>query len=320
LRAAERLSWTRELYEGRFTSLNELTADELSADKLKARLAAAQESQGIFKRHTLPMQVWQRCSDCARLARELDRVKARAASQLAQAEAKLRSSEAIYRLQKDRLDEVRDQIRKCTMRAVRPGQVIYGSRDDPIWYRLGDSSIRPGTMVEQNRTIIRIPDPSTLAAIVNVHESDIQDIKVGQRALVTLVAEPGRTLRGRVTMASPVAKSAGASLDPDAIVYEVDVALEEMPERFIPGMSSTVEIIVAELQDVLYVPRQAVNRYRDIAYCWVEGTDRPQVRRVETGHRSVKYVEIRRGLRAGEEVLLAEPLEPAPAELDALTR
>ena len=320
LRAKDRLNWTRNLYQNGQVSRNELMADELSADKLEAQLAAADESQDAFKRYALPVQVWKRCSDCAKMARDLERVKARAASQLTQAEAKHRSCEAVCQVQKGRLDDVRDQIRKCTMRATGPGQVIYGSRDDPIWYRLGDSAIRPGASVEQNRTIIRIPDPSTLAAIVNVSETDIQDIRVGQRALIALEAVPGRRFRGRVAMASPIGKSADESLDPDAKVYETDVALEEAPEHFIPGMSATVEIIVAELHDVLYVPRQAVNKYRGLSFCWVKGPGGLQARRVEVGYVSVRYAEISRGLKAGEEVLLAEPQQSEKDELDALKR
>jgi HlyD family secretion protein len=320
LRADQRLTLTRNLCQNGYLSRNELTADELSVAKLRAELEAAEGNHRLFKRYTLPIQVRQRSSDCMELARELERVEARAASQLAQAEAQLRSCEAVYELQKEGLEKVRDKIAKCTMRALRPGQVIYGSRLDPIWYRWGDSAIRPGVFIEENRTIISIPDPSTLAAVVNIREADIRNLEVGQRAVVALEAVPGRTFTGRVARMSPVAISADASLNPEAKVYETEVALEEMPEHFIPGMSATVEIITAELHDVLYVPRQAVNRYKELSYCWVNLPDGPQARCVETGHTSVSYAEIRRGLRAGEEVFLAEPQKPAQDELDALTR
>jgi HlyD family secretion protein len=93
-----------------------------------------------------------------------------------------------------------------------------------------------------------------------------------------------------------------------------------MPDHFIPGMSATVEIIVADLPDALYVPRQALNRYQGTSYCWVAGPEGAQPRRVEVGHMSARYAEITRGLSEGEEVLLAEPQQPSQAELDALAR
>jgi HlyD family secretion protein len=320
LRAQDRLGCTQKLYQNGYASRNELTADEISVSKLQAQVTTARENEDLFRRYALPKEVWKRCTDCQKLAREVERAKARAEGLLAQAEAKAKASEATRKLQQDRLDEVRDNIRKCTMRAVKPGQVIYGSRNDPMWYRLGDSSIRPGANVEQNRTVIRIPDTSALGAIVSVPEADIRDIQVGQRALVRLVAAPGKVLHGRVVMASPVARSSDNWLDPDAKTYETDVALEDMPDHFIPGMSATVEIIVADLPDALYVPRQALNRYQGTSYCWVAGPEGAQPRRVEVGHMSARYAEITRGLSEGEEVLLAEPQQPSQAELDALAR
>lgn len=320
LRAEQRLSWTRKLCENGYASSSELAADELSVAKLRAELQATEGSHRLFKRYALPLQVAQRCSDCVEQARQLERVKARAASQLAQAQAQLMSCEAVCEVQKEGLDKVRDSIRKCTMRALRPGQVVYGSRFDPIWYRWGDMAVRPGVGIEENRTIVRIPDPSTLAALVNIREADIRNLEVGQRALIALEAVPGRTFSGRVARASPVANSAEASVNPDAKVYETEVALQEMPEHFIPGMSATVEIFMAELHDVLYVPRQAVHRCNDLSYCWVNLPDGPQARCVEIGHTSVAYAEIRSGLRAGEEVFLAEPQELAQDALGALTR
>ncbi len=323
-RGQERLNWTSRLYRGGFASRSDLTTDELAVTRLKAALATAEGNQSVFKRYTLPTEIAQRRSDCVKLTRAVELTRARAASRLAQAEAQLRSAQAVYDLQKQSLDKVRTQIAKCTMRAPRAGQVVYGSRSDPIWYRWGDSAIRPGVMIEENRTIVSIPDPAKLCALVNVQEADVQSIKVGQQAVVTLEAVPG-TFGGRVTKVNPVASSAEAELNPEARVYETEVALEEAPPHFIPGMAATVQIIAAELHGVLYVPRQAVNKRNGVAYCWVKLADGPQRRTVETGYTSVSYVEIKAGLEAGEEVLLAEPPEaaqesPGPvADLQATT-
>ena len=49
----------------------------------------------------------------------------------------MKSNEAKYELQKARRDELAEQIDKCTIRAERPGLVVYAGSDDP-WRRRGD--------------------------------------------------------------------------------------------------------------------------------------------------------------------------------------
>jgi len=315
LRAQERLGWTEELYQKGYASRSELRADELAVATRTSELEAAKGELRLFARYALPRRVVQRHSDCVELARELERVEARASSRLAQAEAQLKSAEASLGLEREGIEKLRDKIEKCTMTAPRPGQVVYGSRSDPIWYRTGDMALRPGANIEENRTIVRIPDPSSLAALVNIPEENIQKVEVGQPVLITLEAVPDRTFAGRVAKVSPVASSAQAWINPEAKVYETEVALEEMPEHFIPGMSATVEIISAQLKDVLYVPAQAVAPYNGNSICWVQGADGPQPRVVQVGDRSDVFVEIESGLNAGERVYLAPPAQMAEESL-----
>jgi HlyD family secretion protein len=318
LRAEEDLRWSRQLYAKGYISRNELEDDELAAMRLTAQLEAAREDLDLFRRYTLPKQAEQRYSDCVEAARELERVKARALARLARAEARLKSSEAAQQLAEERLNKTREQIEKCTVRASQPGQVIYGSRSDPIWYRWGEMALRPGVGMEENRTIIRIPDPSTLAAVVDIPEADIQKVEVGQPARISLESAPGKVLAGRVDRVSPMASSEESWVNPEGKVYETEVALEEMPEEFIPGMSANVEIIAARLEGVLYVPAQAVIHYGDLPVCWVKGEDGPLPRVVEVGRGSDVFVEIESGLNAGEEVYLAPPPERAEELLAGL--
>jgi hypothetical protein len=108
-------------------------------------------------------------------------------------------------------------------------------------------------------------------------------------------------------------------LNPDVMVYETDVALGERSEGVTPGMSATAEIVIAQLEDAIYIPVQAVTTHRGQRICWVVTPDGPEIRRIECGHFTEKFVEIKSGLREGEEVYLAPPeeLEEGPAEEEA---
>ncbi len=72
-------------------------------------------------------------------------------------------------------------------------------------------------------------------------------------------------------------------------------------------MSAEVEILVAKLEDVIYVPLQAVTYWDDKRVVYVDNFGNPEQREVEVGTFSDSFIEITAGLRAGDEVLLLPP-------------
>jgi DNA-directed RNA polymerase subunit H (RpoH/RPB5) len=207
-------------------------------------------------------------------------------------------------------------IANCTIRAPRPGRVIYGGATNP-WERRRQN-IEEGAYVQQNQTIVRIPDPAALVARMNIPEQDIDKVRVGQPAVITLEASPGEVLTGRVSRVSPVASAEHAWLNPDKKVYEIDVALQEMPEVFIPGMSAAAHVVVGRLEQAILLPLSAVKRYKGRSFCWVSAGTGPQVREVDAGLASDRSVEIRSGLHVGEVVYLAPPTAADESELERL--
>jgi HlyD family secretion protein len=306
-RATETLVWTEKLYKKNYVSGNELDADKLAVTSKEIAKASAKEELRLFKQYTLPKEAEQRFADYVESRRDLERVNARARSQIAQAEADRKSKEASYDVENKRLEELRTMVKKGTILAPRPGRVVYSSTTDP-WHRMRNP-IRAGARLSQNQAIIIMPDLSTLAARVNIHETDIQKIQLGQRAVVTVEALPGKPIQGTVVTISPVASSAQAWLNPEIKVYETDVKLNQLPNGLTPGMTATAEIIVAELKDIIYVPVEAVTTVGGKRVCAVKGPKGSELRPIETGYFTDKYVEVKSGLKEGEAVLL----EPASA-------
>lgn len=305
-RAQDTLKWSEQLAEREYVSANQLTADQLSYNRATVRVQSAQEELRLFIRYTLPREAESRWSDYEEALLDLDRVEARARSEMAQASATRQSRERNYHLEKERLERTRQMIEKSTIRATTPGVVVYASTVDPRRYR--NNPIQEGSSVRENETIITIPDVSTMAVRVNIQETDIARVRPGQPSRITVEALEGSSFPGTVTRISPMASSEHRWLNPDIMVYETDIRMEEVPDNDVtPGMSATAEIIIAELEDVLYVPLQAVSTYRGRRVCWVRTPDGPQRRTVETGYFTDRFVEIRDGLHEGEQVYLAPP-------------
>ncbi len=298
---AEELRHAEGLAEDGYIQGRQLTSTRIKHQQLQVALESAKEELHLFTRYTLAKEAEQLHSDLIEAARRLARVQARARSELAQAEAELLSTGAAYDLEKTRLDRDVEMLANCVIRAPAPGRVVYASRSRR--HRRRRRRIEKGATVRQNQTIFIIPDLDSLATSVNIHETDIHMMKLGQRALVTVEALPGLTLPARVAEISPVASAADAHLNPDLKVYEVNVALDEVPEVLTIGMTATAEIIVADLEDVLMLPIGAVVAQGESSVCFVPGPMGPEVREVETGYSTATHVEIRSGLSEGELVL-----------------
>ena len=75
-------------------------------------------------------------------------------------------------------------------------------------------------------------------------------------------------------------------------------------ERLRPGMSASVDIHVERIKDVLSVPVQAIVEIGDDTWCYVHGRNGIERRVLELGRSNDKFVEVRKGLEAGDQVVL----------------
>ena len=311
-RSEETLKWTKKLVEKGYVNRNEQDADQLQLKTRKSKLRQARANLQLFLEYTLPKQVEQYASDLREARRELERVKARARSQLAQAQSELRTKQSTYQMKKQRLEELKQMIANCTINAPEPGLVVYASTSQDRRYN--SNPIEEGQKLREGQTIITIPDLKTMAAEVDIPEGDIKSVQTGQKAVVTVEAIPDKSWQGRVEKVSAMASSK-RRFGPDVRVYKTVIKLDGRVTDLKPGMSTTAEIYVAELENVLTVPIQAVTTFKGERAVWVKDENSVSIHQVKTGHYSDTKVEIRAGLSPGDKVLLASPqIEPANVE------
>jgi HlyD family secretion protein len=114
-----------------------------------------------------------------------------------------------------------------------------------------------GTMNNAGTVLLTIADMSVIEAEVEVDETDIPTVKIGQQAKVTIDAMPGRTFHAKVTEIGNSPIQSTGSTATQATNFKVTVTLEgEIPEVR-PGFTCTAEITTATRENVLAVPIQA---------------------------------------------------------------
>lgn len=148
-----------------------------------------------------------------------------------------------------------------------------------------------GDMVDPGTILYRVGLPKPLWVVADVNEEDIPRVQLGQKALLRTDAFLNQPLQGSVKQITPAG-------DPVAKTFRVRIGLpEDTPLRV--GMSVEANIIAREKSDVVLVPANALTANGVL----VADGNRARLRKVETGLRGTRFIEIVKGIEPGEQVV-----------------
>ena len=296
---------TRRLFDKQFVAKTELERDQLSQDSAELKVQTAETDRALYLKYDFSKTAEQSLSAYTEAVRELDKARRVAISKLAQAQAKLKSAQGQYEVQTRQRKDLNDQRDKCSIHAQKSGLVVYGGSGEN--YYGNQDPIREGATVRERQAIITIPDMTRMSVSVKVHESYIKKIKKGQKARITVDAFPDTVLTGEITKVGVLPDSQNRWLNPDLKVYNTTITIDGTYDWVKPGMSAKVEILANKLDDVVYIPVQAVTSIDRKQFCYIAGGFKPERREVEIGDFNDEFIEIKHGLKAGEHVLLRLP-------------
>jgi RND family efflux transporter MFP subunit len=301
-----------------FMTKVELQREEIAFENNRLKVQTAETARDLFLKYEFVKLAEESLSKYTEAARELNRARKAAVSKLAQAEARLKSSQGQYNVQLRQRKELQEQLAKCLIRATKPGLVVYGSaRDEYYWG--GEERIREGATVRERQTMITIPDLTKMSARVRIPESYIKKVKKGQKAKITVETAPDQKLTGEVSKVGVLPDSENRWMNPDMKVYLTTITVDGLHDWLKPGMSAKIEIMVDRLDDVVYVPIQAVTPIEGKRVCYVLN-GKPEPREVEVGQFNDEFIEIQKGLKEGERVLLRPPEGTQPQEKEPTTQ
>jgi HlyD family secretion protein len=115
-----------------------------------------------------------------------------------------------------------------------------------------------GTMNNPGTVIMAVSDMSEIEAEVEVDETDIAEVKLGQEADIEIDAYPDTVFRGEVTEIGHSARISGLGTQDQVTNFLVKVKLLDDVPSIRPGMSASVDITTDSRLDALNVPIQAV--------------------------------------------------------------
>jgi len=220
-----------------------------------------------------------------------------------------------------RIDQARASLEQAQL------QLEQATLTAPIAGTITALNIRPGEMASAGQSaVVVISDLSVLEVEVNLDETDVARVAVGQKVQVSLDAFPGVELAGEVTYIAPMAQTqVGVVLYPVTIrLTPADPSTSRRGELVEPsgqalplraGMTADVTIAVASKEDALIVPLRAVHTERERAYAYrLVGGQIEQVE-VTLGMMTDTEVEITSGLAEGDVVsVVAAPTQDSTGQ------
>jgi multidrug resistance efflux pump len=211
-------------------------------------------------------------------------------------ETSLKSAQLALAAAEKRVSELEKDLGQFTVRAPADGVVLYGQLSESALTPIDPRALRPGEKVPPGGTVMVLVTPGALRLTFDLPESKLAWVKPGIKATVAPIAWPELSYSGTVGAPPLLGKSAGPEQ-----TFPVSIELSGLDPRIAPGMKATVKIDAGEGDEVVLVPADAVAGGK-VRVRTKDGNE--EDREVVTGRTDGTSVEIRKGLDAGEEILL----------------
>ncbi len=155
---------------------------------------------------------------------------------------------------------------------------------------VGERFVDEGALLQMNQPIVSILQNNPLTAVVYVIERDYPKVTIGQQAVVTTDAYPGRTFTGRITRIAPLLKESSRQARVEVEVPNPDLLLK-------PGMFVRARVEFARHENATLVPLPALVRRNNQEGIFIAD---PQ-------NLKARFVPVTTGITGGELVEVVEP-------------
>jgi multidrug efflux pump subunit AcrA (membrane-fusion protein) len=299
LQQRDRASWASRMVKKGYMTVSQEESERANERGDELNLLKLQEQRNVLTKYTDPVQR-QSLQNAIKQAKVDERT----------AYSDMESKRAIFRQQADLYKDLMEQIGQCKVKAPNSGIVVYTVPEQTMRGSGSNQSIiAQGEPVQFGQKMLSIPDLSHMLVNLRIHEAFINHMKDSLPATIRVDAVPGKVLKGHVKSVAQVA-SPQDWMSPDVKVYQSYVQIDEPVEqlKLKPGLSSVCTIFTdSKVEHVLAIPIQAVVSPQERGgknRCFVLTPTGPEARDVELGLSDERSVEIKSGLKEGDDVIL----------------
>ncbi|MCK9408326.1 MAG: HlyD family efflux transporter periplasmic adaptor subunit [Bacteriovoracaceae bacterium] len=222
--------------------------------------------------------------------------------------AKIQAVEADLLKERQKMDILKLVMMQFTILAPADGMVVYARE----WN--GKKKIVGATVSPWEPTVATLPDLTMMESITYVNEVDIQKIAAGQGVVLRLDADPNKKLSGSVVQVANIGEQRPNS---DSKVFEVRIIINDRDTTLRPAMTTSNEINVAKLSNVLSIPLEAVHTQDTITFVYVKkgGVIKQEVK---LGLQNDNAAVVLQGLGENDKIFLSPPPDVSAVKIRSL--
>jgi len=202
-----------------------------------------------------------------------------------------------------RLNEANSALKQLTVISPAPGIAII-SRN---W--MSGNKYQVGEQVWTGQPLISLPDLSKLKATVRINEVDIAKITKDLPVEIKPDAFSESKFTGAVKEIANLAVNKEGSTK--IKIFPVEIHLNETHKDLMPGLTVSCRIIVDKIEDVLFVPIEAIRTEAGSNFVYKKSGSSFEKVEIETGRSNSDYTIIVSGLKEGDEIALIDPFHEA---------
>jgi len=234
-------------------------------------------------------------SDLDIAKREYERAKALREKQIASAseldvsEAAFNASQTRHKVSLAQVTQKEAALKTALVRLSYTKVRAFWEEGDQIRV-VGERFVDEGELLQVNKSIVSILENNPLTAVVYVIERDYPKVTIGQQAIITTDAYPGRTFAGSITRIAPLLKESSRQARLEIEVPNSDLTLK-------PGMFVRARVEFARHENATLIALAALVR-RD---------DKEGIFIADTQNLKAHFVPVTTGIINGEIVEITEP-------------
>jgi len=198
---------------------------------------------------------------------------------------------------REKVDEIRQNYNDAVNQSSQlERQIADASIKAPTSGIIGVKSVEEGMYVSAGTEIATIVNLSQLKVQVNLTESEVYQVAVGEKIRLTTDVYPGKSFSGTVTFISPQANQAYNYLVEITAGNDKDAPLRS-------GTSVYADFSKKTSQKILLIPREALNASIQDASVYVVKDGKAVLRNIKTGSEYGSNIQVIEGLQLGEQVV-----------------
>ena len=167
----------------------------------------------------------------------------------------------------------------------------------PISGRVGERLAKIGKRIQPTDKLFSVVDNSQVIAVVYVPEKNLNQLKIGQRVVVSSDHLQGKTFTAWIKRISPV-------VDPSSGTFKVTIGVKNKGNALRPGMFVNARIILDTHTDVVLIPKTAVVYENEYMNVFIVRDNVAHKIRLEPGYEDNEKIESLKDIEEGDKIVV----------------